>query len=106
MPRKQPQISWQQLRNLTERWEWDDPRTGVHVTGFNPPAQARNKRQKPFYIKYVTKKGVLEEGEVICLKVVSLQRHQRMIKFVASNQVRIVNDILIIEVDGFRVIAG
>ena len=29
-----------------------------------------------------------------------------MIKFVASNQVRIVNDILIIEVDGFRVIAG
>lgn len=106
MPRKQPTISWQQLRVVMEQWQWQDPKTGVTVTGYNPPEKAKGKRQKPFYLKYVTKKGVLEEGECICLKVTSLQRHQRMVQFVASRQIRIVCDILIVEVNGLRVVAG
>lgn len=101
MPTRQPQISFQQLRNLTEQWQWRDS-TGATRTGFNPPADAKDKRQKPYYVRYVTSKGIVEEGEVITLKVFP-RLHQRMIRF-NSGQVRRIRDYLIIEVDGMRVV--
>ena len=103
MPYKQPTISFQSLRNICEQWTWRDPRTGVQVTGFNPPKDARQKQQKPFYIRYITSRGIVEQGEVICLKV-DLLRHQRMVKYTSSGQCRWVRDYLVISVDGMRVL--
>lgn len=103
MPRRQPTISFQQIRNLTERFSWRDPKTGVRVTGFNPPADAKEKQQVPYFVRYVTGRGVLEQGEVITLKV-DTKRHQRRVKFINSNEIRILRDYLIIEIDGFRVV--
>ena len=103
MPRTQPTISFQAVRNLTEKFSWRDPKTGSRVMGFNPPADAKEKQQVPYFVKYVTGRGVLEQGEVITLKV-DLRRHQRKVKFINSNQIRILRDYLIIEIDGFRVV--
>lgn len=103
MPRRQPTISFQQIRNLTERFSWRDPKTGVRVTGFNPPADAKEKQQVPYFVKYVTGRGVLEQGEVITLSV-DTKRHHRRVKFINSNEIRILRDYLIIEIDGFRVL--
>lgn len=102
MPTKQPTISYQSLRNVTEKWTWRDPRTGTQTTGYNPPTDAKDKRQKPYFIRYITSRGITEQGEVITLKV-DTTRHQRLVKFTASNQCRIVRDYLVIEVDGMRV---
>ena len=104
-------MSWQQLRTLTEKWSWRDPKTGVRVQGFNPPEKAAEKRQVSYYIKYLTLRGAVEEGEVVTLKVFlhgglsGKGAHQRMIQFTASKQVRRICDILIIEIDGIRIIA-
>lgn len=103
MPTKQPSISFQQIRQLTEQWQWRDGRSGVMTRGFNPPAGSADCRQVPYFVRYVTGKGYLEQGEVITLKV-DLSRHQRKVKFTGSNQVRIIRDYLIIEIDGIRVI--
>ena len=103
MPTTQPTISFQQLRNLTEKWTWKDPKTGLQVVGYNPPENAENKQQKPYFVKYVTGTGVLERGEVITLKV-DPRRRQRMVKFVASGECRWIRDYLIIEVDGMRIV--
>lgn len=97
-------MNWQDLRMLMEKWSWIDPRTGVRVTGFNPPVAAREVRRKSVYVKYLTLKGEVEEGRVECLKVF-LDKHQRMIRFTASNQIRRICDILIMEVDGIRIIS-
>ena len=111
MPRRQPTKNWQELRELTEKWQWRDPKTGVRVTGYNPPEKAQ-KQQVPFYIKYLTLRGVVEEGNCICLKVFlhggisGKGAHQRMIQFVESKQVRRICDILIMEVDGMKIISG
>ena len=103
MPTQQPTISFQQIRNLTEKWTWID-KSGVKTNGFNVPDYARSSaRQMPYYVKYVTGKGVLEQGEVITLKV-DTRRHQRKVKFIKSNEIRIIRDYLIVEIDGFRVI--
>lgn len=104
MPARQPTISFQQIRHLTEKFVWDSPQ-GVRITGFNPPREAKNVTQKPYYVRYVTGKGHLEEGEVITLAV-SVRRHQRKVKFIRSNQIRILRDYLIIEIDGFRVVTN
>lgn len=103
MPYKTPTISFQSLRNVCEKWTWRDPRTGIQTTGYNPPKDARDKRQKPFFIRYITSRGVVEQGEVICLKV-KPELHQRMVKYTASGQCRWVRDYLVIEVDGMRVL--
>lgn len=97
-------MSWQDIRKLCERWSWIDERTGVRVTGYNPPEKAKARQQVPFYVKYLTLRGVVEEGNVISLRVF-LQQHQRMIQFVESKQIRRICDILIIEVDGIRIIS-
>lgn len=103
MPKHQPTISYQQLRNYMEQWTWTDPRTGQPRTGFNPPDGVKDKHQKPFYFKAITLKGERIEGEVICLKVWP-RLCQRMIKFTQSGQVRRIRDYLVMEVNGVRVI--
>ena len=105
MPTRTPVLSWEQIRNYTEKWEWIDPRTGVKVKGFNPTDKAQGKRQVPYFVRSITSRGVTEQGEVITLKV-DTARHQRKVKFTASNQIRIVRDYLIIEVDGVRFQVG
>lgn len=101
MPRQQPELSFQQLRNYTEKFSWEDQTTGLRTTGYNPPADAKLIERVPFFIRFVTQSGILEEGNVVCLKV-DLKRHQRMIQFVNSGEIRIACDYLIIEVDGVR----
>lgn len=88
-----------------EKFEWNDRRTGVRITGYNPPKDALNIDRKRVYIRYLTKRGVVEQGEVQCLKVF-LDRHQRLIRYVNSGEIRRICDILIIEIDGIRIIAG
>ena len=105
MPVRQPTISFQQIRHLTEKFSWRDPKTGVRVTGFNPPADALERQQVPYFVKYVTGKGHLEQGEVVTIKV-DTRRHQRKVRFTASNEIRILRDYLIIEIDGFRVVTN
>lgn len=101
MPKNQPTLSWEQIRNYTEKWSWIDARTGKTRTGFNPPANAKQKHQMPYYVRYITSNGEVEEGEVITLKVFNEVR-QRMIRFTASGEIRRIRDYLIIEVDGVR----
>ena len=103
MPTKQPTISWQSLRNYMEQWIWTDPKTGVKVTGGNPPDKAKDKTQKPFYFRAITIKGEVIAGEAICLKVY-LQQHQRMVKFTQSGEIRRIRDYLVMEVNGLRVV--
>lgn len=101
MPTRQPQLNWTHLRNYTERFTWIDPSDGQRHTGFNPPQGARQKAQVPYFVRYVTGSGHLEQGEVITLKL-DRRRHQRLVKFTASNQCRWLRDYLIISVDGIR----
>ena len=103
MPKNNPTISWQLLRNYMEQWIWSDPKTGVQVTGFNPPDKAKDKRQKPFYFKAITGKGEVISGEAICLKVF-LDKHQRMVRFTQSGEIRRIRDYLVMEVNGVRVV--
>ena len=105
MPRLQPTMSWQDVRQLMECFTWIDKRTGVRVSGFNPPQKAVGLQRKSCFVKYVTLKGQLECGYVECLKVF-LDRHQRMIRFVESGEIRRICDLLIVEVDGIRIISG
>ena len=95
--------SYTELRRYTEKWQWDDPRAGHRVTGFDPPQTARNASRMPFYIKFLTKTGHVDEGTCVCLSV-DIMRHQRKVKFVESGEIRVVNDILVLEVDGTRFI--
>lgn len=98
-------MSWTQLRNVCEVFEWKDPKTGVKVRGHNPPGGKDGKGvcRVPFHLRYVTGKGVCESGMVVTLKVYPELR-QRMVQFVESKQIRRVRDYLVIEVNGVRVI--
>ena len=103
MPRRQPTISYQELRAHLEKFSWRDPRTGVLVTGFNPPEKAQQVRRKEVYVKYLTMTGKVECGVVECIKV--FPSHQRLVRFTASGEIRRISDILVMEVDGIRVIS-
>ena len=105
MPVRQPYQSYRFIRNYTEKFQWRDKRTGLMTTGYNPPAGAQELTRVPFYIVYVTKKGRLERGNCVCLKV-DRRKGMRMVQFVGSDQFRWVYDILVIEVDGMRFITG
>lgn len=101
MPKQQPVLSWTQIRNYAERWSWTDPRTGVKVTGYNVPEEARKSaKQVPYFLRVVTLKGELMQGEVITLKV--LPKHRRLIRFTQSGEIRNIADYLIISIDGIR----
>jgi hypothetical protein len=111
VPKQQPTISYEAIRTIAERFTWRDKRTGVQVVGFNPPggADAKGVDKIPYHIKYITIKGVCEQGTVITLKVFPKLK-QRMVMFVGpdgkggSRQIRRVRDYLIMEIDGIRVI--
>lgn len=103
MPTLQPTMSFQKLRDFTEKWSWIDPKTGIRTNGYNYPRKAKGVERVPFSIKYVTLKGELEQGLVICLKVYP-HHHQRMIQFVESKEIRRISDYLVIECDGTRFI--
>ena len=94
-------MSYQQIRNYTEKFRWIDRKTGLKQKGFNPPRTAIEVERVPFFIRYVTQKGKLESGYAVCIKV-DLRRKQRMIQFVESQEIRRVCDYLIIEIDGTR----
>lgn len=100
---RRPTQSYTELRRYTEKWQWIDPRTGMKTTGYVHPQTARNVERVPFFIKFITKSGHVDQGNCVCL-VVDTDRHQRKVQFVESKQIRVVNDILVIEVDGTRFI--
>lgn len=100
MPKKEPEMSYTLLRNYTELFRWKDAGGSEHK-GFNPPDDAVDKERVPFFIRYVTSSGKVEEGMVTCVSV-QPERLQRKIRFVASGEIRIVYDYLVMEVDGTR----
>ena len=61
--------SYTELRRYMEKWQWDDPRTGQRVTGFDPPQTATNVSRLPFYIRFLTKTGHVDTGNCVCLSV-------------------------------------
>ena len=102
MPKKEPTGSYTLLRNYTEQFQWKDSRTGLVRKGFNPPKEGVTDVERvPFFIRYITTTGKVESGSVVCISV-QPERAQRKIKFVQSGEIRIVNDHLIIEVDGTK----
>ena len=105
MPKKQPTQSFQMIRNYTEKFSWRDKRTGLVTVGYNPPKNANELKRVPFYIRFVTGKGLLEEGYCECIKVFR-RKHQRMVKFVDSGEIRMVRDYLVIEIDGTRFVTN
>ena len=98
-----PTQSYTELRRYTEKWQWIDPRMGNKVTGYVHPQTARQVQRVPFYIKFLTKTGHVDEGTCVCLSVDTM-RHQRKVQFVDSGEIRVVDDILVIRVDGTRFI--
>lgn len=98
-----PTQSYTELRRYMEKWQWTDPRTGQTAVGYVHPETARNVERYPFFIKFLTKTGHVDQGQCVCLSV-DTDRHQRKVQFVDSKQIRVVNDILVIEVDGTRFI--
>lgn len=103
MPTLQPTTSFQKLRDFMEKWSWIDPTTGIRTNGYNYPRKAKGVERVGFSVKYVTQKGELEQGLAVCLKV-DRRRHQRMIQFVESKEIRRICDYLVIECDGTRII--
>jgi hypothetical protein len=101
--RRRPTQSYTELRRYMEKWQWRDPRSHQRVTGYVHPETATEVERLPFYIKFLTKTGHVDQGMCVCLSV-DTDRHQRKVQFVESKQIRVVNDILVIEVDGTRFI--
>ena len=99
MPRETMKLSYTTIRNYAERWSWEIG--GRKRQGINVPEGAVNVKRVPFYVKYITSKGVVEEGMVVCLKVFP-HEHQRMVQFVDSKEIRRIRDYLIIEIDGHQ----
>lgn len=95
--------SYTELRRFCEKWQWIDPRSEKLVTGYEHPQTARKVERMPFYIKFLTKTGHVDEGCCVCLSVDTM-RHQRKVQFIESGEIRVVNDILVLEVDGTRFI--
>lgn len=101
MPKQQPTVSYTLLRNYTELFQWTDPTTRTIRKGFNPPTEVKDAERVPFFIRYITAGGKVEEGTVTCISA-QPERQQRKIKFVQSGEIRIVYDYLVVEVDGTR----
>lgn len=104
MPKIQPTLPVERVRNVCELYQWET-KYGQMTRGFVPPKDAKKLSRVPFFIKYVTKSGRLEEGMCVSLKM-ERRKGMRMIQYVNSRAIRWIYDILIIEVNGFRVING
>lgn len=100
---QRPTQSYTALRRYCEKWQWTDPRTGLRQTGYVHPQTARDVERMPFFIKFLTRTGHVDQGTCVCLSV-DVLRHQRRVRFVGSGEVRVVNDVLVLEVDGTRFI--
>ena len=100
---RQPTQSWQFVRHYAEKWQWQDMRTGLLTTGYAPPVNALHKKRIPFNVRYVTLKGIVEQGYCVTLKV-KPRAHQRLVQFIDSQAIRWINDYLIIDIDGTRFI--
>lgn len=100
---RRPTQSYTNLRAYCEKWQWLDPLTGQRKVGYVHPQTARDVQRVPFYIKFLTKTGHVDEGTCVCTSV-NTDRHQRRVRFVDSGETRVVNDILVLEVDGTRFI--
>lgn len=101
MPRQQPVLGWEHIRNYAEKWSWTMDGGRTRKVGYNVPDGATDARHVPFHLRCLTLKGEVMTGEVICLKVF-LNRHQRLVKFTASNEIRCICDALIMEIDGVK----
>ena len=66
----------------------------------NAPDGAKDKQQVAYYLRVVTLKGELMQGEVITLKV--LPKHRRLVRFTQSGEIRNIADYLVISIDGIR----
>lgn len=100
MPRKESKLSYTLIRNVAEQFEWLDSDGKKHM-GINPPADAKDINRVPFFIKYITKDGKVESGHVVCISV-DAKRLQRKIKYVESGEIRVVNDLLVMEINGTK----
>lgn len=98
-----PTQSYTELRRFVEKWQWIDPLTGQRKVGYVHPQTAIKPERVQFYIKFLTKTGHVDEGICVCTSV-NTERHQRRVRFVESGETRVVNDILVLEVDGTRFI--
>lgn len=105
MPRNASYMSWVHIRDYCEKFRWTDPHTKLVTEGYNPPSTIPQDQieRVPFSIKYITSKGVVESGYCVCLKV-NNRRHQRMVQFIPSNEIRWIRDYLVLEVNGTRFI--
>lgn len=101
MPYQQPVLSWLHIRDFCEKFAWKDSQSGLLTEGYNPPAHALNAERVPFSIKYITGKGVVEQGRCVCVKV-DRKLHQRLVMFVDSGEFRRVRDYLVMEINGTR----
>ena len=102
MPRQQPVVSWTQLRNLCEKFSYIHE-SGVRITTFNPPKDAKGVERVPFFLKAISGKGEILTGNVVSLRV-NVRKRQRLCMWVESKQCRWIRDYLIMEVDGVRVV--
>ncbi len=74
--------------------------SGLPTEGYNPPEGVSSERV-PFTVKYITLNGMVESGRVVSLKVIP-RKHQRMVMFVDSGEIRWIRDYLVMEVNGTR----
>lgn len=103
MPKISPTLSIEHLRNLTEKWSWEDLRGQRHV-GYNVPKDALKVERVPYVIKFVASStGKLDCGTAVTLKVFP-RKMQRLIQYVGSGDTRRVCDYLIAEIDGTRIV--
>lgn len=102
MPKNVDKISYTMIRMYAEKFEYTD-RKGVRRMDFNPPRDAADVKRVPFYIKYITRDGKVEEGRVECISVDPF-RKQRKIRYLESGEIRVVRDYLVVEIDGVKFI--
>ncbi len=103
MPTIAPTLSWHHIRNYCEKFRWVDPHSKIVTEGYNPPKSIPEKdvERVPFFIKFITGKGRVEQGYCVCMKV-NRERHQRLVQFVDSHEFRWVRDYLVMEINGTR----
>lgn len=63
-------------------------------------------KPKSFRLKYICMDGtIMESSNVICTSV-DVRHRKRNIRFVDSGQVRTIHDVLVLEVDDFKIVVN
>lgn len=104
MPKNNPIVSFERIREYAERWEWTVPSTGMLTIGYNPPKNAIKPHRVPFHLKAVSIHGEKYDCTCVCLKV-DRRNGRRQIMIQPSGEIRWVQDMLIQEIDGVRFVA-